>query len=52
MYVRGVKSGVFLTFIQHCIQRNITHVGGVKSAYRALNTALVVYIELLLTPLT
>ena len=29
MDVRGV---VFVTFIQHCIQRNVTHVEGVKSS--------------------
>ena len=29
---------MFVTFTQHCIQSNVTHVGGVESAYRALNT--------------
>ena len=37
MYVRGVKSGV-VAFTQQHIQSNLTHVGGVESAYRALNT--------------
>ena len=29
MYVGGVKSGV-CGITQHCIQSNVTHVGGVK----------------------
>ena len=29
MYVGGVKV-VFMTFIQHCIQINVTHITGVK----------------------
>ena len=31
---------VFVAFTQQYIQSNLTHVGGVKSAYRALNTEL------------
>ena len=30
-----VSKVVFVTFTQHCIQSNVTHVGGVEIAYRA-----------------
>ena len=36
--ISDVLKVVFVTFTQYCIQSNATHVEGVKSAYRALNT--------------
>ena len=33
-----VSKLVIVTFTQHCIQSNVTHVRGVERAYRALNT--------------
>ena len=33
-----VSKVVFVAFTQQYIQSNLTHIGGVESAYRALNT--------------
>ena len=38
LYKSEVSKVVFVTFTQHCIQSNVTHVGGVENAYGALNT--------------
>ena len=38
LYMLEVSKVVFVAFTQQYTQSNLTHVGGVKSAYRALNT--------------